>query len=483
MSLPDDAVSTLTRWTRWLDVIAIVCLVVSVAAALAPGRVRLDLGLGAVSFGRPWGPLLLAIFLAGFRHWRLPRPHLGERVVVWASALRHPPFALSARMLIATRLPILLTGYIATLMFGISPSATRQISEDPLRNLPARWDATWYAEIARSGYKYDRRRSDEQQAIVFFPAYPMMMRTLAAFTIPERKEADDYDEYLEMQQVRLVWGGLVISLLAFFFALVLVYRWAELRAGPDAAAATVVLLSAYPFAVYFSAPYTEALFLLLVGGTFYAFERGRLTLAGAAGLLAGLTRPNGAMVSLALAILAVTPALRREHRWIRRTAGGLLAAAMPGIGMLFYSAYVYSVSGNPLAWVEAQSAWGRGTEVTADHYAWVFRTIMNDGLLAYVRAAPAEIVQTAAVAFSLAMVWPVWHRIGPAYAVFILASLLPPILQGGMLSVGRFTATLFPQFLALALLLPRERRINWIIPFSIGQGLIAAAFFTWRPIY
>jgi hypothetical protein len=85
--------------------------------------------------------------------------------------------------------------------------------------------------------------------------------------------------------------------------------------------------------------------------------------------------------------------------------------------------------------------------------------------------------------FSLAMVWPVWRRIGPAYAVFILANLLPPVMQGGMLSLGRFTATLFPQFLALALLLPPERRINWIIAFSIGQGLIAAVFFTWRPIY
>jgi hypothetical protein len=80
-------------------------------------------------------------------------------------------------------------------------------------------------------------------------------------------------------------------------------------------------------------------------------------------------------------------------------------------------------------------------------------------------------------------VWPVWRRIGPAYAVLILANLLPPMLQGGVLSLGRFTATLFPQFLALALLLPPERRTSWIIAFGIGQGLIATVFFTWRPIY
>ena len=476
--------STLSRWARWLDAMTLVLLAVSVAAALSPSRVRLDLGLGIVSLGTGWRPLLLAIVVAGARHWRVPRPHLGERVVAWARELGDPSFVLSARMLLATRLPILVAGYAATLIIGLPPSVARQISEDPLRDLPARWDAMWYEEIARAGYRYDPRTGpDEQQRIVFFPLYPMMMRTVAAFTTPDRAATMTYDEYLEIRQVHLVWSGLFISLLAFSCALIVVYRWAELHAGAEAAAATVVLLSTYPFAVYFSAPYTEALFLLLASGACYAFERGRLTLAGAAGLLAGLTRPNGAMLSLALAILALGPVRRREPGWIRRTSGGVLAAAMPGVGMLLYSAYVYRLSGNPFAWLEAHAAWGRDLNVTADHYAWMFRTIASEGVLAYVRGAPAEVVQMAAVLFSLALVWPVWRRIGPAYAVLVLANVLPPLFQGGVLSLGRFTATLFPQFLALALLLPPERRTSWIIAFSVGQGLIAAMFFSWRPIY
>ena len=484
VSLRDDAVSTVPLWAKWLDGIALVCLAVSVGAALSPARVRIDFGLGSVSVETPWRSLLLALLIVGVRHWRVPRPHLGERVINWALGLRRPAFVLSARMLIATRLPILLTGYLATLTIGVSPTVTGRISHDPLRDLPARWDALWYTDIARTGYKYDPRLgANEQQNIVFFPAYPMMMRTLGAFTIPTRTELMGYDEYLEIQKVRLVWGGLLISLVAFFFAVVLVYRWAELRAGAETAAATVVLMSAYPFSVYFSAPYTEAVFLLLAAGASYAFERGRLTLAGAAGLLAGLTRPNGAMLSLAFAILALAPARRREPGWIPRTAGGLLAAAMPGIGVLLYSTFIYGLSGNPWAWMEAQTAWGRQSDLTAEHYRWVFRTLVNEGVLAYIRADPVEVVQTVTVAFSLVMVWPVWRRVGPAYAVFMLATLLPPLFRGGVLSLGRFTATLFPQFLALALYLPPERRTSWIIAFSIGQGLIAAVFYTWRPIY
>ena len=481
--LQNTAMNTLPRWARWLDALALVCLLTSVAVALAPARVRLDLGVAVVSLGTAWRPLLLAALLAGGRHWLLPRPHVGERIMAWRRPLGAAPVMLSARMLLTTRLPVLVVGYAATLVIGLPPG-TGHISEDPLRDLPSRWDATWYMDIARDGYRYDPRLgSGEQQPIVFFPLYPVLMRTLAAFTTPDRGATTTYDQYTEIRRVHLAWCGLLISLIAFACALVVVYRWAELHGGADVAAGTVVLLSTYPFAVYFSAPYTESVFLLVGITACYAFEKGRLPLAGAAGMLAGLTRPNGVMLSLVLGILALAPLRRRERGWLRRTGIGLLAAAMPAVGLLLYCSYIYRLTGNPFAWVEAQTAWGRDVGATSTHYAWIWQTIADEGVLSYIRAAPTEAVQVVAVVFSLALVWPVWRRVGPAYAVFILANLLPPLIKGGVLSLGRFTATLFPLFLALALLVPAERRTNWIIVFAIGQGLIAAVFFTWRSIY
>ncbi len=481
--LGDATADTLPRWAKPLDVLAIVCLFLGVAAALAPARVRLDLGFAVASLGSPWRALLLAVLVAGVRHWLLPRPHLGERIMRWRRGLGAPGVALSARMLLTTRLPILVVGYAATLIIGLPPS-TGHISEDPLRDLPARWDATWYMDIARDGYRYDPRLGpDEQQPIVFFPLYPMLMRTLAAFTTPDRGATTTFDQYTEIRRVHLAWCGVVISLIAFLLALVVLYRWAELHGGAGAAASTVVLLSTYPFAVYFSAAYTESVFLLLTTAACYAFEKGRLPAAGAAGVLAGLTRPNGVMLSLVLGILALERLRGRERGRIRRTAAGLLAAAMPAVGLLLYCTYIYRLTGDPFAWVRAQAAWGRDVGATSTHYAWIWQTIADEGVLSYVRAAPAEAVQVVAVVFSLGLVWPVWRRIGPAYAVLILANVLPPLIKGGVLSLGRFTATLFPLFLALALLVPAERRVNWIIAFAMGQGLIAAVFFTWRLIY
>ena len=65
-------------------------------------------------------------------------------------------------------------------------------------------------------------------------------------------------------------------------------RLSRLLAGAHAAATAPLLLAAYPFAVFFNAPYTEALFLLGAVGAFYHFHRERWVAASLFGLLVGL---------------------------------------------------------------------------------------------------------------------------------------------------------------------------------------------------
>ena len=64
-----------------------------------------------------------------------------------------------------------------------------------------------------------------------------------------------------------------------------------------------------------------------------------------------------------------------------------------------------------------------------------------------------------------------------------MVNVLPPMLAGGVLSMGRITATLFPLFLALAASVSPRAVTPLITAFAIGQGLVAALFFTWRPLF
>ena len=89
----------------------------------------------------------------------------------------------------------------------------------------------------------------------------------------------------------------------------------------------------------------------------------------------------------------------------------------------------------------------------------------------------------ASVVFILVAVWPVYRRFGLPYAALLLVNLVPPMMAGGLLSIGRVTSTLFPAFLWLAAALPARHRTAWAVVFAVLQGFAAVMFFTWRPLY
>ena len=285
---------------------------------------------------------------------------------------------------------------------------------------------------------------------------------------------------------------MLISLTAFFWALVYLLRLARDELGSDEqAAAVVTLLAAYPFAVFFSAAYSESLFLLTTVAAVYHFRREQLWRAAAWGVVAGLTRPNGCLLSVVLGLMAVQP-LWGSSRWRvewpprmgwGRMAARLAAASTPGIGMLAYSAFIYTLTGHPFQWVAQNAAWGRvyrGLDtVVADRWAY----ISMYGLYGYASTQTVDFFYLLAVAFCLGAVWPVYRRFGVPYAAMLIINVLPPIAAGGLLSMGRVTSVLFPAFLWLGGAVPARHRSAWLMFFAALQGFVAVMFFTWRQLY
>ena len=433
--------------------------------------------------------LLVLVYAAAcvqiVRHLLWPRPSVWSRLTkIRAAIAARPNLAPAIHAFTATRPAVFGVAFLAVVAIGFSETPGFVLSRDPLANLPVRYDAGWYGDVAIDGYTWDHT-FQRQRNIAFFPALPMLMRPVGlTFGMYDRTASRD------RRLLRALWAGVAISLAAFFWALVYVTRLAAALIGPERAAGAAVLLASYPFAFFYNAPYTESLFLLGAVGACYHFRRGEWLAASAWGLLVGLTRPNGCFVSLPLVILGLEQLYRR-----RADAGAaavvadgkaiavrLVTAAMPGIGMLLFTVYLYRLTGVWFAWARSHEAWGRTFQGIAP-VAALFDRLATEPLLQLVAAHPANTLNALGVIFALALLYPVFRRLGPAWGVFVVVNLVPPLFAGGLLSMGRLSATLFPLFVVLAALVAPRNIPAWGAVFGIAQGLCATLFFTWRDLY
>lgn len=427
--------------------------------------------------------VLVSVLIAvlAVRHVAHPAPTALTRLrQAWRRAGDSALWGPVLRAFIGTRLMVFAVGVFAVVTFGLGERPGFQLSGNVLMNLPARFDAGWYGGIAMNGYQWNGS-FDRQSNIAFFPAMPLLMRGVGSAL-----GARDRERPVEVRMARMLWGGVAISLVAFLFALVHLMKVGAELIGEERAGNAVLLLACYPFAFVFNAPYTESLFLLASLAAIYQFQRQAWPLAGAWALLAGLTRPNGFLLAVPLGIIALqrlwsVPGVG-DRPWRRPGVPELVVAGMPVVGVLIFTVYLVAVTGEWFAWSRTHGAWGRtfeGLEPAAS--AW--RLVGEHGLVNFVLTEPYKSLNALALGFALVMTWPVFRRLGLAWAAYVVVMVIPPLLAGGVLSMGRLTSTLFPLFLSLAAIVPQRSMPHWAATFALLQGLCAALFFTWRHLY
>jgi hypothetical protein len=258
-------------------------------------------------------------------------------------------------------------GAVATLGFGPvrnafnPPGVTRGFGwlGDALAAPAARWDAAWYLVIAHYGYRPELGSFTASRA-AFFPLYPLGVRALSDFGLAP------------------VIAGVALSTVAFVAALYGLHRLTTLevarlsrsgargelsgeRFGGGATAGRLatldsrevarvaVLLTAFaPMAFYFSAIYSESLYLALSVGLFLCARRGRWASAAALGALAGATRSTGVVLLVPLLLLYLYGP--RDDRDPERSTGAV--ALEPGhdaAGQALASAGARTLGGRALA--------------------------------------------------------------------------------------------------------------------------------------
>jgi hypothetical protein len=463
------------------DVTTVLSLAAAVCLALT-GSYRSVLG--GVPLTITWAHALFAAgAIAAIRHAAAPTPSLLVTLGGWVARIRASPALADATLAFwLTRPAVLVVGFFAVATIGVPVAAPQSaVGRYALSQLPVRFDANWYAGIALDGYDW-QHQFKTQQNLAFFPAFPMLMRAAGVVTGAFRDGLPH-----ERRLIVLVWCGLVISLAAFFWATWYVARVAHSLGDADRARTTVLLLASYPFALFYSAAYSESLFLLAAVGAWHHMREGQLARSAAWGVLAGLARPPGFLLSIPLGLIALgmrdasTPS--RDSRTGRHAPDlrRLAVAAAPGVGMLLFTSYLYSRTGIWFAWARIHGAWGR---VFSPEAPSGFATSLSaDGLLKLAADNPYNAMNALGLVFALLLVIPVWKRVGPPWAIYVLVSVLLPLLAGGLLSMGRLTSTLFPLFLALAAVVPLRRAPAVLVPFAMLQALFAALFYTWRELF
>jgi hypothetical protein len=294
-------------------------------------------------------------------------------------------------------------------------------------------------------------------------------------------------------------AGVLVSLASFAIALVLLHRLADLDFGPDVARRTVWLIALFPAAVFFSAVYTEALFLVLSVGAVYAARKGSWAWAGALGGMAALTRNTGVLIGVAVLLLylygprADRPPDGAGARFAPRyrlRADALWMLLIPA-GLAAFAIYTWIVYDTPFASYDAQAIFHReflgpfsalwyGGRDVGTAIGDLLGISSGEGVGASLRTlALAGMVVGALVATVGAL-----RRLPVAYGAYALAALLPPLStpwpDHPLWSTPRFIAVLFPCFLWLALVL-RDRRWYLVVTvaFALGLAYVSARFSAW----
>ncbi len=297
-----------------------------------------------------------------------------------------------------------------------------------------RWDVGLFRKVAEFGYDGYPHDYPDVGTPAFFPGFPLVLRAVHV-GIPDWTAA-----------------GMLVSLVAGGVAAMHLSRLAEAaltRAGWRA----VLYLAVSPYAVFLSAAYSEALFLACALPAWLAARERRWVRAGVWAALATGVRVTGLFLAVALLVeLAVV--VRRDGR--RPPAAALWLLAPFGTAAL-YATYLWSLTGDWLAWPHAQEAgWGRRLTPPWTAFLTTLRGATGDAAAEYVWSYRAEI---ATVVLGVALTALLLARRQWAEGVYVGLSVAVLATSTTYMSVPRAALLWWPLWVALAVA-GRRRKVH-----------------------
>jgi hypothetical protein len=332
-----------------------------------------------------------------------------------------------------------------------APATTSQFSGVMAYLAPfVRFDAPYYVEIATHGYN-----AAQPILAAFFPLWPLLIRLVAW---PLQLVATDPTAIL-LVAVALPAG---LTMLAAG----MIWRWllAEGYSHSQAKLALALILI-FPYAFFYLAPYTEALFLLLTATIFWAAVRQRWWTAAIVVMLATALRLPAAALAVALAVEYLS-----LQRWQLKSLWRAPWLLLTPLGLLAYGLYLQLSQG------------GWQTYFQAYHIGWPGR-VFNPNIFFPFWQALSDVIKThklglitvlafATFALAVALLIYGWSRMRPLYRVYCVGAMVLPLLTTTLDSLPRYYMLLLPLYPIAATWLEKKPSAGYLVLY-IG-GLLSA---------
>lgn len=363
---------------------------------------------------------------------------VAEKRIRWKQILlrfwQADEWSIPLAIFVGSRLAIWL---IPLLFRGLIPTQENQ----NLVDIFMRWDAGWYAGIAREGYHW--AGPDTQSSVAFFPLYPLLVRVFSIFLLGNIPLAMFF-----------------VSNIAFLIYLHYLYRLAKEDFDALTAERSALYAAAFLLSFFFSAGYTEALFLALTTSAFYYARKDKWSVAIPLGMLSCLTRLAGVAIIFPFA-----------WEWYKRrgiSAKALVLGLVP-MGLGIFMVYLGHLTGDPLAFNTVQKAWSHRLTWPWGTLAIAWQLVKSLPLTRYI-AAIAWIDFGTMVIF-LIMILAMIPRTPPSYWLYSLpvyfistSATLDPAVGLPTASIARYLMSIFPVFVFLGYL-GRNRWVHYLTLF------------------
>ncbi len=218
-----------------------------------------------------------------------------------------------------------------------------------------KWDSGWYTSIVQDGYQDEPTNHENQDAAnwAFFPLMPMVLRCISNI----------------LHKTPEILGPLM-NTVVFTIALIVAWHYLEETRNKKVACIFVLLMTMGMYSFYFSSIYTEAFYLLLIAGFFYAMKKEKYILMGIVGALASATRNTGIMLVFAIIPYIIVKYIKQKGEdrfsvkelffYIIKQPKFVLGVCLIPLGLFIFMLYLYFKTGDGLAFVHIQRAWGTG---------------------------------------------------------------------------------------------------------------------------